>query len=910
MLEVWPRVSSKIDLTPRQVGVFWGPSIRGIVDDAFEMYCLTDAVFFDSFTRQSAVQDDFDLARAPAPQGWQRAHSGDWVMYGPPDVVLPAQGWKIHASATPDVAADVIATTYAYCIARRIPFKFIRGRELYLLRNVKYAARSSSGKLVTIYPRDDEQLEAVLTELGAQLDGQPGPYILSDLRWGAGPLHVRYGGFVERHCIGPGGISELALEDPTGRLVPDRRGPTFATPPWVTLPACLAPHLEARNSTTVEGLPYRIERALHFSNGGGVYAGTHLATGDEVVLKEARPHAGLVWDGADAVARLGHERDMLARLAGLDVVPALRDYFTLGDHHFLVEDFVEGPTLGSQIVRRFPLGHVVDADEEALATYASWALDVSARVEAAVELLHERDVAVGDFSTNNVLVRADGSLVLIDLEAAMLGSQDARPALGTSAFASPSTQTGFASDRYALACLRLYLFLPQQTALCMLDAGKTRELVSAIIEVFPTVPTEFLAAAERIISRAHGPAWAGASGARPPRIEPDPPAWYAVRDSMAAAIGASATPDREDRLFPGHRAQFAGPGGGLGLACGAAGVLHALHATGADYDSGYVDWLVRGATSPPSGTPVGLYDGLLGVAHVLDRLGRHDDALKVLERCLDTLRLRGDGHGLGLHGGLSGIALGLAGFAERLDDARLWDAVWRIADVVSERLGSEDSVPQVSGGAHPFAGLLNGSSGPALMFLRLYEQRDDDGLLDLAATAIRQDLRRCVRRGDGLEVNEGTRTLPYLADGSAGIGFAIDDYLAQRDDERFADAGPRIRAAASSGFYALPDLLTGRAGMILYLSRGLAPGQGADDPVVAAHVRRLNWHALSYEGHLAFPGEQLVRLSMDLATGTAGVLLALGAALHDQPVHLPCLGGARAPAAHAISVNPLLSGGR
>ena len=63
---------------------------------------------------------------------------------------------------------------------------------------------------------------------------------------------------------------------------------------------------------------------------------------------------------------------------------------------------------------------------------------------------------------------------------------------------------------------------------------------------------------------------------------------------------------------------------------------------------------------------------------------------------------------------------------------------------------------------------------------------------------------------------------------------------------------------------------------------------------VAAHIRRLRWHALTYEGHLTFPGDQLLRLSMDLATGTAGVLLALGAALLDEPVSLPFLlaGGA------------------
>ncbi len=187
------------------------------------------------------------------------------------------------------------------------------------------------------------------------------------------------------------------------------------------------------------------------------------------------------------------------------------------------------------------------------------------------------------------------------------------------------------------------------------------------------------------------------------------------------------------------------------------------------------------------------------------------------------------------------------------------------------------------------------------MFLRLHERRPDNSLLELAATAIRQDLRRCAatRRG-ALHVDEGWRTLPYIADGSVGIGFVVDDYLAHREDEQFAQATEQIRTAAKSGFYVGSGLFSGRAGMILYLSRGLAPGAGSEDLVVAGHVRRLNWHALSYQGHLAFPGDRLMRLSMDLATGTAGVLLALGAALHDQPVHLPFLGPAYADRPLAI----------
>jgi hypothetical protein len=43
-------------------------------------------------------------------------------------------------------------------------------------------------------------------------------------------------------------------------------------------------------------------------------------------------------------------------------------------------------------------------------------------------------------------------------------------------------------------------------------------------------------------------------------------------------------------------------------------------------------------------------------------------------------------------------------------------------------------------------------------------------------------------------------------------------------------------------------------------------------------IAGLRWHALPFGGGIAFPGDRLLRLSMDLATGTAGALLAVGLA--------------------------------
>ncbi|HWG03241.1 MAG TPA: hypothetical protein VG164_15515, partial [Trebonia sp.] len=108
-----------------------------------------------------------------------------------------------------------------------------------------------------------------------------------------------------------------------------------------------------------------------------------------------------------------------------------------------------------------------------------------------------------------------------------------------------------------------------------------------------------------------------------------------------------------------------------------------------------------------------------------------------------------------------------------------------------------------------------------------------------------------------------------------------------RGHEGFATAAAKIRLAAKSGFYAQPGLFNGRAGMVAYLAAGSPHGL----PARAARDQadRLGWHAVRYAGGVAFPGDMLFRLSMDLGTGTAGVLLGTAAALAPHGAALPFL---------------------
>ena len=835
--------------------------------DGYEFYCQMDPVFYDRLTSAALRGSDYARTTGPAPDGWLRHTTDTWVYYAPDTAErLPGQGWKIHVSARHEDAVRALDLVWDHCVARRIAFKHLRGAPALLAQNSKTADRASSGKFITVYPRDEAELEVALKELDELLDGIEGPYVLSDLRYGTGPLHVRYGAFAERRCLDERGERVLALENGEGELVPDVRGVAFSVPPWIRLPAFLEPHLEARNAVTVTGLPYEIENVVQFSNGGGVYFG-HDRDGRRVILKEARPHAGLDAMGRDAVARSRHERDVLRRLAGLEAVPELVDHFVLGGHEFLVTEFIDGEPLQRMLVNRYPLS-TARPEPAALAEYTAWACEILPKVEQAVAALHARGVVFGDLHPENVLVTAEGRPVLIDFEVASLAADEARPALAHPAFLAPADRSGVEADRYALACLVLGLFAPQVTISLPLDPGKAARLAALIIETFP-VPPRLIEDALAVLTGAPGEE--GVRAAAPTALDrvarEGSAAWPELRAELHRAILASATPERDDRLFPGDVAQFQG-GGAVNIATGAAGVLLALYETGAGRFPRYEDWLLERALRPGIGP--GLYDGVIGVAHVLDRLGRRHDALELAARCLE-----GDCRdlGLSLYSGLSGLALGLLGLG-------LTDPARELVRACAERIGGPADVPELSGGEHPRAGLMHGSSGVALLFLHAYELDGDTALLDLARDALAQDLRRCRRGPDGsLQVDQGWRRLPYLEEGSAGIVPVLSRYLAHRDDPELAESLAGLRAVAGARFFVQPGLFNGRAGLIA----ALPPG----DPDLPDLVAGLRWHALVHDGATAFPGDRLLRLSMDFATGTAGVLFALGHALGAAPCFLP-----------------------
>ncbi|MFI8459925.1 class III lanthionine synthetase LanKC [Kitasatospora sp. NPDC085464] len=819
-----------------------------------QLYCLADPLYYDTPGRLRDRASRYAPGLGEPPEGWRREQRGLWTVLRPDGVRLPEQGWKLHVSAVEDGAEETLAVVAGICTARRVAFKFQRSAAALRVANGKFTGRGSSGKFVTVYPVSPEQFVELAEELAAALDGRPGPYVLTDLRIGNAPVYARYGAFVELWCEDGAGRPVPALRDPSGTLVPDSREPVFRLPEWVEPPAALRPHLAAREAAAGH-LPYRITEVLQFSGAGGIYRAERADTGERVVLREARPYAGLDSAGADATTRLRREQWALERLAGLECVPRLHEVRTVWEHTFLVQEHIEGVQLFAEAIRRYPLVHQ-DCTAEQRAEYAQWVAGVVAGLEKALGALHERGVRFGDLHPANVVLRPDGSVVLVDFEYAAQLDDRRVPTAGPAGLRIPPGLDGAEADRFMLWATWLMLLMPV-LELADRDPGKLAALERRARAWFGLGPEE-------------GPVRPGVLTARTDSVSERRgrellagPSWTAARRELVAGIHAGATPDRPDRLFPGDVAGFAD--GGTGVAHGAAGVLYALHRAGADRPQEYTDWLVaalrRRGARPGTG---GLYDGPLGVAVVLARLGRPEAA----EELLAGARAARPARQAGLFGGRAGAALARLRLAEALggrreEAAALADACELAAVVRGEPVDGLD--------APAAAGLLYGLAGIALLQLRLYRRTGERWLLDSARLALERATAQCVRVPDGsLQVLEAGRRLAYLDRGSSGIALVLREYLETAElpgGEAFlAD----VRKVCAPGFIREPGLFRGRVGLTLALDR-----VGGAPEAVAGQVARLQWHLVARPEGLLVPGMRLRRFSADLHTGAAGVLLGL-----------------------------------
>ncbi|WP_354644908.1 class IV lanthionine synthetase LanL [Kitasatospora camelliae] len=354
--------------------------------------------------------------------GWGVAVEGFWCTVRPPGPGFPEQGWKLHVSAASSVAVEVLAAVSAAISEDPCAFKFAADREKLRELNSRNSERGSSGKFITVYPRDDEQFRRLAEELHRATLGLPGPAVLSDLPYRPGSrVHYRYGSFAGRAELGNDGAYRSMLRGPDGSRAEDVRAGGYRCPPWAVDP------VEGRGSTgpgrpsrrpaggrggVLLGGRYALTAAVRHGSKGGVFTGRDTDTGAEVVVKQARAHIEVDRSGLDARAALRREAALLERLGPLELTPRPLGLVEEQDSLFLVQERVPGQSLGSWVAGRLRRDGTPDVRWEEAGPMARALVDLLVRV-------HRQGLVLRDLSPGNVLVRPDGTLRLVDLELAV-----------------------------------------------------------------------------------------------------------------------------------------------------------------------------------------------------------------------------------------------------------------------------------------------------------------------------------------------------------------------------------------------------------------------------------------------------------------------------------------------------------
>ncbi|MCE0763937.1 class IV lanthionine synthetase LanL [Pseudonocardia kujensis] len=844
--------------------------------------------------------------------GWTLHRGTTWCTATPAGRLPRDAGWKLHLSATPRTIRAVLRGIVPCLAARRVAFKFAPDLAAVRLLGSRECDRAQAGKVVTVYPRDDEEFVALADELDAATQGLAGPRILSDRAYRTGGLvHYRYGAFDKPAELTADGVYRGVVVTPEGLAEPDRREPRYTPPTWVTCPIPQVEEGTAAPRAVLLGDRFTVRAALRHSTKGGIYLADDAVLGGTVVVKQGRAHAEADESGRDARDAIRHEAEMVRLLAPTGLVPRLLTTFTQDGDRFLVEEHLDRAPLRAWVAAHCRPGRGVPADA---------ALAVARRLVLLLAEVHGRGVVLRDLSPTNVLVDAAGLPVVVDLELAAVAGARARRG-GTPGYRAPEHDgpgpepvAAPTEDRYALGCLFFLLatgsdpLLPADRPagaapsaprlLAWVDAvardhEAARALRPAITALLADDPRDRapLSRVQRLLApaAAAAPAVPGVSGPR----RPAPDRARLLRDGLDHLL-ATMTPDRTDRLWPaGRRAAF-DPAAVQHGAAGVLGTLTAALAGSADAQRGELrgavataaGWLRRRAAAEPRRLP-GLYFGRSGTAWALHDAGA---ALGDPELVAAGVQMAA---GIPIPRPVNpDVTHGLAGAG--LTALHLWAATGidalrerarRCADdlvAAAERDGGTVlwSVPpeldsELAGVRH--YGFAHGAAGIGYFLLATGAATGDGRATELALAAA-DTLCDAAVLDDGAawwpEAPGGRERLVHWCNGSSGIGTFLLRAWRIAGRERYAElAAAAAVAVHRARWLSLPSACHGLAGNGEFLLDAAALlddrrlRERAEDLAEAAALRHCR-----REGRLLVADETGGDVVVDAGTGLAGVL--------------------------------------
>jgi serine/threonine protein kinase len=854
---------------------------------------LANSQFYESIDYYQPQEDQLlTLVRELLPDDWQFSRKGVWFGSHPPDEMfnrLPAHGWKIHVSSSISNARDILKAIVPILARHNINFKFTLDLHLLTLMNGKAWGRQGAGKFVTVYPLDEEQFKFLIEELYQATRQFDGLYILSDRRYKDGKvIFYRYGGIRPDTAVNAAGESVHMLVSPEGERVPDQRVPYFQIPPWAKDPfenaasANSEQQADTSEITLKEG-QYLVKNVFGYSNSGGVYLAENRETGQDVVIKEARP---FVTTTEDAVSLLRKEYRILSKIAHTGLAPQPVDFFQDWEHSFLVQEYLTGEPLMTFSARNNITLLTSPTREKAQKFFENFKT-IFLQLAEAVRIMHEHKMVLGDLSPSNIIILPDTlELKIIDFESAFEIDVDKPIFLYTPGFAYVDQMTGrdstFESDYFSLGAIMHFFLAPVNRIFVVNPRARFTFIDSVIRDIGfpPSIGDMIMTMISNAAEKRPTPAKVIEVLRRDEEVT-DPsfsadgpeanPIYQSDVERISDYILAMAIYERKDRLFPAYSKIFdTNP---MSLAYGACGTVYALRRMGKELPGRLYDW-IRERNLSIELYPPGLYLGLSGIAWTMLELGMVEESQKVLKSTYEHPLLY-QSHNI--FRGIAGWGLAnLKFFLETRNEAYLRKAEEAGDHLLATFTEDEKGCYWKSGGEAAL-GYAHGASGVSLFLLYLYLSNGVDKFLETGISALDFDLNNASPNlEDGLSwkrvANQGSIVYPYWEFGSAGVGTALLRYYRLLGGERYKDVLEKICIDTNRKYAAFPGYFMGLAGLGEFnLDMYQLTGERRHLDGAYRVASGISLFKIEKEEGIAFPGDGLMRICCDLGTGSAGV---------------------------------------
>ena len=320
---------------------------------------------------------------------------------------MPTFGYKIHISATPYNFNEILNIVIPYLENNKLSYKYIYEKDDILQNFSIKTSMSSSGKLITIYPKDQLSFQKILSELYDRIPKTTdGIYVMSDRSYrDSNNIFYRYGFFKEDiNYIKDG---KLTLNGPNGEIWQDYPKNYFELPSWIE-------DIQESDLSEESYLSehYIINEVLKTSSGGNVYKGISKRNNLEIVMKEARPNI-LFYENIEKQQLRENEFQLSSNIKAY--IPKAIESVNEWINHYYIYEYIDGKTFSDYCSNYTLYGYKLNKWVENTNKFKKL-LEAFFKTLKLISHFHKNDLILNDIHPDNFKIDKNGNIYFVDLE--------------------------------------------------------------------------------------------------------------------------------------------------------------------------------------------------------------------------------------------------------------------------------------------------------------------------------------------------------------------------------------------------------------------------------------------------------------------------------------------------------------